>query len=321
MSRSFVLRAFTGLTALSIFTACGAPAGVSSLEANGEALPTAETQAMRIQFTPEVNGVPFRCGQSYTGIGSTQSTLTPKDFRLYVNQVQLVNAAGESVPMTLTQNAWQHDDLALLDFEDKSGDCESGTVDTNFEITGTVPAGEYTGLKFELGVPFAMNHQDASKAPSPLNLTSMFWVWRFGYKFTRIDFATTGQPQGYFIHLGSTGCTGTATKDTEHTMHVQHEGHDHGEEAESLTTAPLQCEYPNRGTIALNNFQPESDSIVVDLGAVLKDSNVDINQPETPGGCMSGEDDSDCDAIMPALGVAFKGKPAQQRLFSVRSAQ
>ena len=299
MSRSFVSHTVVSLATLSLLSACGTPAGVSSLD-NTSPLPTEKQQSIRIQFAPEVNGAPFRCGQSYTGVGTTQSTLTPKDFRLYVSQVHLMTAAGEAVPLTLTPNAWQHHNLALLDFEDKTGDCESGTSATNLEITGTVPAGDYTGIQFELGVPFDMNHQDASTAPAPLNLTSMFWVWRFGYKFTRIDFATTGMPQGYFIHLGSTGCTGNS---------------------DIPTTAPLQCENPNRGQITLNSFKPDNDVIVADLGALLQDSDIDVNQAESAAGCMSGNDDADCNAILPALGVDFNGTPAQQRLFSVRSAQ
>ena len=261
-------------------------------------------------------------------MGLSQSTLTPKDFRMYVNGVELLKANGEAVPMTLEQDGrWQHQTLALLDFEDKTGDCESGTAETRFAVTGTVPKGAYTGVRFKLGVPFEMNHQDASQAPSPLNLTSMFWVWRFGYKFARIDFATTGIPQGYFIHLGSTGCTGVAaTKAAEADeahgeMHVHHVGHaddagDAGEE--SNTTAPLACSAPNQGTITLNNFNPATDTVVADLGELLKETDVDVNMPDTASGCMSGADDSDCQRILPALGVPFNGIAPQQRFFKVR---
>lgn len=327
-SRSFA----TAITGLALLSACGVPAGVSSLDDTTTQVPAAEAQAMRIQFSPEVNSAPFRCGQTYTNIGTSQSTLTPKDFRMYVNSVELLNAKGEAVPMVLTQDGrWQHDNLALLDFEDKTGACESGTSDTRLEVTGTVPKGEYTGVRFNLGVPFAMNHQDVSQAASPLNLTSMFWVWRSGYKFTRIDFATTGMPQGYFIHLGSTGCTGVAeskVSEAHGDMHVQVEGEDHATVAvpvttavpteESSTSAPLACSAPNQGSITLTNFNPDTDTIVADLGQLLKGTNVDTNVPETASGCMSGTDDGDCKTILPAMGVAFDGVNPQQQFFKVR---
>lgn len=341
MSHSFfssrISQGLMGALALSltgVITACGVSSGVSHLDSD------TTPQPMRVQFAPEVNGAPFRCGTSYDGVGSTQSTLTPKDFRFYIHNVNLVNAAGETVPMTLDQDSrWQLEQLALMDFEDKTGACESGTPDTHMELTGTVPAGEYKGLSFELGVPFDMNHQDVTKAASPLNLTSMFWVWRSGYKFARIDFATTGVPQGYFIHLGSTGCTGMASDanaqsdvqpemamadmshsaDTpamgEHTMQVKAEtAHDMG--SESRTTPPMQCSQPNRSQIVLSDFNPDTDVVVADLGQMLKDVNIDTNVADTPSGCMSGMDDGDCRTVLPAMGVDFDGVSGEQRLFT-----
>lgn len=323
-SRSFAV----AMTGLALLSACGAPAGVSSLEpaeSTENQTPAVEMQAIRIQFAPEVNGVPFRCGETYPNVGASQSTLTPKDFRMYINSVEVRNTDGKVVPVTLDQDGrWQQNNLALLDFEDKTGDCESGTPDTRFEVTGTVPKGEYTGVRFNLGVPFSMNHQDASQASSPLNLTSMFWVWRFGYKFTRIDFATTGIPQGYFIHLGSTGCTGVAeakaAESAHDDMHIQHEGEDHGAAPteESNTSPPLDCRAINQGSITLSDFNADTDTIVADLGELLKKTDIDSNMPDTASGCMSSPEDDDCQTILPALGVAFKDIAPQQRFFKVR---
>src|SRR5690606_39726454 len=50
---------------------------------------------------------------------------------------------------------------------------------------------------------FALNHLDASTAPSPLNFTAMFWSWQSGYKFLRVDTAD----DTFRVHLGSTGCS------------------------------------------------------------------------------------------------------------------
>lgn len=279
-----------------------------------------QTQEISIKFAPQINGEHFACGKSYTGIGTSQSTLTPQDFRFYVSNAQLVNEAGEKIPITLKQDGkWQLHNLALLDFEDKTGACSSGTPETQYEIRGTVPEGQYKGLSFELGIPFAMNHQDVNAADAPLNLTSLFWVWRSGYKFLRADFSTTGLPQGYFIHLGSTGCEGVSNSgiedSTAHTHSIQAEN----ESVDSATMPPASCTNPNRPSISLPDFEPGKHSVVTDLGVLLQDSNIDQNQADSAAGCMSSPDDLDCKPIFNRLGLTFSGaKGSGQSFFSIQ---
>lgn len=55
-------------------------------------------------------------------------------------------------------------------------------------------AGRYTGLAFDMGVPFALNHADVTAAPSPLNIQALWWNWQGGYKFMRVDMRT-GAPR------------------------------------------------------------------------------------------------------------------------------
>src|SRR6201999_1014538 len=75
-----------------------------------------------VEFVPLVGGAPFSCTQTYPNIGTTQSTISPQDFRMYVSGVNLVRAGGEQVPLALeADNTWQGDDIALLDFEDGTG--------------------------------------------------------------------------------------------------------------------------------------------------------------------------------------------------------
>ena len=77
-------------------------------------------------------------------------------------------------------------------------------------------------LSFTLAVPFAQNHQNPLLQPSPLNLPSMFWSWRSGHKFFRLDMQ--GPSKSWVFHLGSVGCT-----------------------AASIMRSPQkQCEQPNR---------------------------------------------------------------------------
>jgi uncharacterized repeat protein (TIGR04052 family) len=275
-------------------------------------------QPVTLNFAAQVGGRPFACGRSYDGIGTTASTLTPTDFRLFVSEVHLLDETGRAVPVRLTQDGiWQFEDIALLDFEDGSGPCRNGTAATNLQVRGSVPAGRYTGLRFTLGVPFARNHGDPTIAPSPLNLTAMFWNWQGGYRFVKFDAASSGLPRtpagpgahgshgshggggasGFSVHLGSTVCA-----------------------SESRTQPASSCRNPNRVTVQFDRFDAGTQTVVADIAEVLASANVDVNAPKTPPGCMSFPNDGDCPPIMAALGLPYgeRAAPGPQRLFKVR---
>jgi uncharacterized repeat protein (TIGR04052 family) len=239
----------------------------------------------------------FACGQSYDNIGTTNSKITPTDFRFYVHNVRLVDAAGKETPVELEQDGkWQVDNIALLDFENGNGPCANGTADTNYVIKGKALAGNYTGVKFTVGVPFERNHADPAKAPSPLNLTQLFWVWNSGYKFARIEMQTTGLPTGWMLHLGSTGCQPGGT----------------------AQTIPKGCDFPNRPEITLNNFNINGDVVITDLKQLLNGANMDVNQPKTARGCMSGQNDADCAPLFANIGLKFAGKDSSgQKFFAI----
>ena len=252
-----------------------------------------------IRFQAMVGDRKLSCGEYYENIGITHSRITPHDFRFYVHNIRLIDDKGSEVAVELDQDGkWQLDDVALLDFENATGGCANGTPETNDGVTGTVPDAKYTGLRFTVGVPFNKNHTDLTTQPPPLNLTAMAWVWNAGRKFMRLDFASTGLPRGFAIHLGSTGCTPNQTK----------------------TTVPASCSETNRPEIELSGFDPSRDIVIADLAALLKDSNVDINQENTPAGCMSGPEDGDCAPIFANLGLPFGGKPAGKQSFFRRQA-
>ncbi|MBX9851532.1 MAG: hypothetical protein K2X86_07205 [Cytophagaceae bacterium] len=48
-----------------------------------------------------------------------------------------------------------------------------------------MPVGNYTDIRFNIGVPRNINHSDPSLAPPPLDLGKggMFWEWNSGYIF------------------------------------------------------------------------------------------------------------------------------------------
>lgn len=251
-------------------------------------------ETVTIRFQAVVGSEELACGKSYSKIGTTKSTITPRDFRFYVHNVRLLDDAGKDVAVELKQDdKWQLDNLALLDFENAKGACGNGTPETNAVVIGAVPAGRnYSGLRFTLGVPFEKNHTDLTKVPPPLNLTALAWVWNAGRKFARLDFSSTGAPRGYAIHLGSTGCTPNDTK----------------------TTIPTHCSEPNRVEIELASFDPARDVVIADLAALLQDSNVDATE-KMMSGCMSGLNTKACGPLFSNLGLPFPNRETKPQTF------
>ncbi|WP_228024958.1 MbnP family copper-binding protein [cf. Phormidesmis sp. LEGE 11477] len=265
-----------------------------------------------IQFESSVGGEPFACGDTYR-LGSADSLVTPLDFRFYVSEVALMDAEGNAVPLVLEQDGlWQHQNVALIDFEDKTGGCVNGTSQTRAQVVGAVPPGDYTGLKFTLGVPFALNHIDSTLAPSPLNLTSMWWNWNFGYKFARIDFEnvsdaaaskhTAGSADNSSVDTGSTEADSASGSDLSQAFAI-HLG-SVGCQMDSAQP-PVSCSVPNRAEIVLTDFDPLQNVVVTDLAALLAETNLSENQEGTAVGCMSSPEDGDCSGIMQNLGLPF----------------
>ncbi len=262
-----------------------------------------------IRFAAKVGNQPFSCRTTYS-LGKPATSQVASDFRFYVSEVALIDTQGKAVPVKLEQDGkWQYQNVALLDFEDKTGACVNGTAETRDRIVGTVPKGNYTGLKFTLGVPFGLNHEDSVLAPSPLNLTGLWWNWQLGYKFVRIDLlrppmaqskgnqahqahGDAGKSSGFPIHLGSTGCQAATSSDK-----------------------PTSCENPNRATVVFTRFDPSKNLVVADLAQLVTTSNLNQNQLKTAPGCMSEPNDRGCMGIMTSLGLSFMGKPAITQTF------
>lgn len=255
--------------------------------------------SLAVPFAAQVGERPIACGERYEGMGATGSTITPTDFRLFVSEVELIDRRGRAFRLAPGDaRPWEHAGVTLLDFENGSGPCANGNAETNHVVLGRVPPGDYRGLRFTVGVPFAMNHLDHNLQPAPLNVTSMFWAWRSGYKFLRLDFRTSGPAQNLFVHVGSTGCVARDTLSTQ---------------------GPESCSEGNRARIELSGFRPGRDTVLLDVAALLAGANLDENQPQTAKGCMSAPNDADCAPIFHNLGLAFGGRAAPiQRVFRLR---
>ncbi|MEL6495352.1 MAG: MbnP family copper-binding protein [Cyanobacteria bacterium J06623_7] len=336
-----------------------------------------DTREVTIDFAAYVGETEFACGESYDEVGSAASTITPTDFRFYVSDVALIDEDGNAVPVELEQDGkWQYQNTALLDFEDGTNTCDNGTADINTAVVGTVPEGDYRDLQFTLGVPQELNHDDAAIAPSPLNLTSMWWNWQGGYKFLRADIETdsaiasvepTSSSQdraltnGHGNHSGHGHGTETSHQTSGQASIFKQEGSQHGQTSgthsssghgshhsggqdnghsggghggnagsnsymihlgstgcsDSAQSSLFKCKNPNRAQIVLEDFDPDNDVAIADLGELLAQSDLTTNDANTPNGCMSSPEDADCLPIMQNLSLspAATGESAQYFFF------
>lgn len=253
---------------------------------NDEAQPVTEDVA--ISFAAQVNGQNFTCGQTHTGVGTGGNDFQVNDFRMYVHNARIHDAlTGDDHAIELTQDGvWQRDNVALLDFEDG---CATGTTETNKVMAGKVTVPVTVDLAdaevcFTVGVPEDKNHLDVNAVESPLNDSSMFWAWKVGYKYIRID--GVGDPtvaaNPFVLHLGAQGCPGA-----------------------SNTAPPTSaCTVPNTFDVCIANFDVVNDVIAVDPARVFEGNDVTANHGAKPG-CMSFIDDDDCEEIMPRLGLDY----------------
>lgn len=77
-------------------------------------------------------------------------------------------------------------------------------------IADSIPAGTYTGLRFNIGLDYALNHSNQSSYPTshPLStVTGMYWTWSTQYIFSKIEGkadTTGGNAETVFLyHIGT----------------------------------------------------------------------------------------------------------------------
>ena len=239
------------------------------------------SQTVELAFEARVGDTPFSCAGSFPGLGLSGADADITDFRFYAHDFELHDSAsGSWVPMTLVEDGlYQVANLALLDFEDKTGNCGNGTAETNTVVRGVVPLGTYDGARFKLGVPFALNHADVATAPSPLNLSGLFWNWQGGYKFLRVDSVPVGGGSPFNVHIGSTGCDGDPS-----------------------SGGVTSCDRENVTAVELADFDPATGVIVADYAALVADNDLGTDGGGAPG-CMAGVTDPECGPIFSHLGL------------------
>jgi uncharacterized repeat protein (TIGR04052 family) len=232
-------------------------------------------RAVRVRFRAVVADEPFACGATYAGADGV--AFAGADLRAFVQDVALLDANGVEVPVALdVRPPWQQGSVALIDFEDGSAACAAGTRDVNLEVSGMVPQGDYRGLVFSNGVPEALNHADPAQLPPPLQAGSMTWGWLLGYRFLMAEVVAlpgdAGAPGSALLHVGSAACTGNPSQ------------------------GGVTCGRANRNRVRLDDFDPDEDVVLVDLGRLF--AGVDLTAVTT---CHSSG--AECEPFFERVGL------------------
>ena len=64
------------------------------------------------------------------------------------------------------------------------------------------------------------------------------------------------------------------------------------------------------GGEAIENFNTDTDTVLIDYAAVLHDSDLETNTPTTAPGCQSQPFDPDCGPLFKNIGLPHMGEPA-----------
>ncbi len=254
------------------------------------------------------------CDDVLTGLGpDQQNSVGISDLRFYISNLQFYDAANNKIALSLDSDEFQyHSDagsVSLIDLtSNTSGACvgsaiafSEGTARTNTDISGMRADIPVARVTFDVGVPQAVMkdviaNNTAEGAPSPL--AEMYWSWASGYRHFVMNFtvedgeSTSGE--GY-LHVGSRDCGGDG--------------------ALALTDRE-SCGYVNTPTVFLDDFDPTTQIVTVDISSLLNDlvfvaPIVDTEPPfeilgEGPGvACHSSPSDTqpDCGPIFQNLGL------------------
>lgn len=253
-----------------------------------------------IQVQPMVDGAAFSCGTPLTNLGTTAATRSATDLRMYIHDVQLIEADGTRVDLALEDDGlWQGQDVTFLDFADGTGSCADANGATNDLITGYASEGTApVGIEFRVGMPAELNHIDAATAEPPLNETGMWWTWSGGFKWLRMEMVDD-QDETFFFHHGSTGCDGSPE-------------------------AGFTCAYQNDTRVVIDAFDADTQVLAMDLSVLFAgndfDAPIDFGSGDFIKGCMAFPDDAECAPMFTSLGINFEDDAAgpAQTVFSAQ---
>jgi len=229
-----------------------------------------------IEFTPRYGSTPLNCQINFQHTDNQKTEVSNEkswkyqQLQFFIHNVEVKTKQNNWQPWLMKTNAYQSDNVALI------GEvCSKINKSSHWqlELTALAEFEDITDIRFTLGVPFSLNHLNPLTQSSPLNMSSMFWGWRGGHKFMRLELLSKNDD--WLFHLGSTGC-----------------------KALSPVRAPkAECLQPNRVVVSLP-FTKETTNIELNLAVLLHELVL-----KRENSCQSSFDEEDCKVLFDNLGL------------------
>lgn len=121
---------------------------------------------------PKVGNSPLVLGQEF--VDQENYRILPTVFRFYISHVTLIDESNNELEIK---------DVALLDLE-----AVAAGEPLTFEAV--IPAGNYTGIKFWVGLDSSQNASDPATFAQDHPLSTYqgtFWTWNTGYRFVMLE--------------------------------------------------------------------------------------------------------------------------------------
>ncbi|MEM6646136.1 MAG: MbnP family protein [Bacteroidota bacterium] len=170
---------------------------------------------------------------------STVYTLNGTSFkmtaaRMYLSNVELLKADGTTVTFSgesITVPAQDGENIVTHTVEDMIVLARHDAGESEYML-GQAPAGDYTGIRFNVGVTGLDNHVDVGQVPAshPLGQqtdVNNHWSWRPGFIFLRMDGMVDDDSDGTFdkkleMHLGTAAYLTPIEVDQSFTLEADH---------------------------------------------------------------------------------------------------
>lgn len=236
----------------------------------------------RLEVEIWFNGSPLDCNT----FEHNQQIWSIRQFAFFMSDVKISNENTEYQPQ-LSITPWQTPDVVLI--QPLLADCAAKSagenktaqhnqtaslaLKTNSLLQFSLPFDLETSeqFSFTLAVPFSLNHQNPLLQPSPLNLPAMFWSWRSGHKFFRLDMQ--GPNTNWVFHLGSVGCVAVST----------------------MRAAQKECEQPNRVNFQLDK-KHDGTKLIMHIDRLIANTSMQNN-----GSCLFHSGQESCTILMSNL--------------------
>ena len=229
---------------------------------------------------PTVDGSPLSADLSATyTVNGTAITFTSA--RVYISEIELLQSDGTSVTFegeTITAPAKDENDVDITHTVTDRIVLAKHDLGENTYHLGEALAGDYTGIRYKVGIGGTTNRLDASQVPASHPLAKQtdrnnHWNWSAGYQFLRMDgLVDTNADQTpdevWEIHLGTANFLTEVEQSMNFTLEADEEFNLHVILDYAMLLSTVDLTNPDERLTHVADNRPMADKV----GAMIEDA-------------------------------------------------